>query len=241
MAQQTHQRQAAQTASTVDVPVYTQTGTHSGNASLPASVIDQPFNPDLVHQVVVGMQANARTPLAHTKDRGDVSGGGKKPWPQKGTGNARHGSTRSPIWKGGGVTFGPRNEKDYTKKINRKMRGKALLCTLSQKYRDGEVFFVDELQFEHPKTATAKGMIEALAGATGANRMTSKAKNAVLILTAEYKPTVIKSFSNLPHVAVGELRDTNPVELLQYTYVVIEQPNTAGEFLGSKAASTKRS
>jgi large subunit ribosomal protein L4 len=239
MAQQTQQEQTAQSANTVDVTVYTQQGAQSGAASLPAAVLGQPFNADLVHQVVVGMQANARTPVAHTKDRGDVSGGGKKPWPQKGTGNARHGSTRSPIWKGGGAAFGPRKEKDYTKKINRKMRGKALLCVLSQKFRDGEVFFVDELQFEQPKTATAQEVISSLASATGAERMKTKSKNAVLVLTADYKSSVIKSFSNLPHVAVGELRDTNPVELLQYTYVIIEQPGTAAEFLTSKVAARK--
>src|SRR5207244_4311391 len=111
------------------------------------------WNADLVHQVVTSMQANARTSVAHTKDRGEVRGGGKKPWQQKGTGRARHGSSRSPIWKGGGVAHGPRNEKVYTKRITQQMRQKALLVTLSRKMRDGEIIFVDALEMQAPKSA----------------------------------------------------------------------------------------
>src|SRR6185295_18159161 len=107
---------------------------------------------DLVHQVTTAMQANLRQNRAHTKDRSEVSGGGKKPWNQKGTGQARHGSSRSPIWRHGGITFGPRSTRDYSEKINRKMRIGALLSVLSQKAKDGEIVFIDKFTFSTPKT-----------------------------------------------------------------------------------------
>jgi len=132
--------------------MYTAEGKEKGNIQLPESVFNVPWNGPLMHQVVTSMQDNARTPVAHVKTRGEVRGGGKKPWQQKGTGRARHGSIRSPIWKGGGVTHGPLKEKNYKRKINKKMAVKALAVVLSAKISDKEILILDGLNLQAPKT-----------------------------------------------------------------------------------------
>ncbi len=169
----------------MDAKIYSHEGTEVGKISLPESVFSVVWNADLVHEVVIGMQANARESSAHTKGRGDVRGGGKKPWKQKGTGRARHGSSRSPIWVKGGVSHGPRNEKDYGVKINRKVRAKALACVLSKKLIDGEIILVDSLKFTEPKTAMAKTILGAVANGSGNNTLATKRKNAALV---RYQP-----------------------------------------------------
>src|SRR5882672_10916061 len=135
----------------MESPIYNAQGKKTGTINLPESVFGVFWNDALMHQVVTSMHSNARPNVANTKGRGEVRGGGKKPWQQKGTGRARHGSSRSPIWKGGGVTHGPLSEKNYIKKVNKQMRQKALLVTLSRKYKDGEIIFVDSIETKEPK------------------------------------------------------------------------------------------
>src|SRR3972149_5550000 len=142
--------------------LYNQEGKEVGKLELPEYVFNLPWNADLVHQVSVSMMANIRMPLAHAKTRGEVRGGGKKPWRQKGTGRARHGSSRSPIWVGGGVTHGPRNDKIFDKKVNKKMKAKALYTILSAKYKKGEVLFVDDLSLRAIKTKDARDTLASL-------------------------------------------------------------------------------
>lgn len=170
------------------------------------------------------MQSNARAGTAHTKDRSEVAGGGKKPWRQKGTGRARHGSNRSPIWTGGGVTFGPRNEKDYSKKINKKVRSKAFASALSKKYVDNEIIFVDSLTFTEPKTAAAKAALIALADATSETTLKTKRTNAALLVVPGRDEAVEKSFRNFGNVKVVQVKDVNVLDLLTYKYTIIAAP-----------------
>jgi large subunit ribosomal protein L4 len=221
--------------------ILNQEGKESGKITLPETVFGIEWNPDLVHEVVVSMTSNARDGNAHTKDRGEVRGGGKKPWRQKGTGRARHGSSRSPIWTGGGNTFGPNNEKDYSKKINKKVRAKALASTLSKKHADGEVVFLDQLNFTEPKAAEAKKIISAVAIGSNHADMATKSKNSALFVLSERNEAVEKSFRNFGHVLVAQAKDINPVDLLTYKYVVVTEPAKALETLVSRIGTTSKS
>lgn len=220
----------------LEATVWNAQGTAAGKVSLPAELFGAKWNADLVHQVVVGMQANARETTAHTKFRGEVRGGGKKPWKQKGTGRARHGSRRSPIWVGGGVTHGPRAEKDYSVKINRKMRAAALMTLLSKKYRDGEVIFVDSLSFAEPKTKDAKAVLGAIANGSGEKMLVAKRANAAVIALSKKDVATEKSFRNMNNLVVEEVRNLNPVELATKKYLVIENPEESFKVLSARIA-----
>ena len=135
------------------VKIYNQEGKETETMELPDGVFGLKWNADLVHQVVTGQAANLRRGTAHAKGRSEVRGGGRKPWRQKGTGRARHGSIRSPLWIGGGVTHGPLKEKSYHKKINKKMAKKALFTALSAKARDNEIIILENLKFPEAKTS----------------------------------------------------------------------------------------
>lgn len=221
----------------MDTKVYSQTGKETGKITLPESVFGVKWNGDLVHQVVMAMEANARTPVAHTKGRGEVAGGGKKPWKQKGTGRARHGSSRSPIWVGGGITHGPTKEKVYTQKINKKMRTKALYSVLSAKSRNGEILFVDTILLPAIKTAQARKVLAALSGVKGFETLLKKKTNAALVATSKKDDTVFKSFGNFNNIAIEETRNLNPVDVLRYKYLVIVGPEESISFLSGKTTA----
>lgn len=214
--------------------IYNQTGKETGKITLPESIFGLPWNADLVHQVVVSMQSNKRTTVAHVKDRGAVRGGGKKPWRQKGTGRARHGSSRSPIWVGGGVTHGPSNEKVYARKINKSMRAKALSVVLSRKLKDKEVLFVDSLSFKAPKTKEAKGVLTALAGIKGFEYITKKKTNALFVALPSKDVAIERSFSNFSALSVGELRNLNVLDVVNAKFLVIVNPEESLKMLQSK-------
>lgn len=220
----------------MDTKIFSQDGKESGKISLPESVFGVKWNPDVVHEVVVSMQSNARAGTAHTKDRSEVRGGGRKPWKQKGTGRARHGSRRSPIWTGGGVTFGPRSEKDYSKKINKNVKAKALAITLSKKIADGEMIFVESLSFETPKTADAKTIVKALAKGTGIVELVTKRKNTTLVVLAARDENIEKSFANFGNIEVAQAKDISTVDLLTYKYVVVVNPDASVETLVARAS-----
>lgn len=226
----------------MEAPVYNAQGKKSGSIQLPEGVFGVEWNNSLMHQVVVAMQSNARPPVAHVKTRGEVRGGGKKPWQQKGTGRARHGSIRSPIWRGGGITHGPRNEKNYMRAIPKKMRAKALFMALSRKLRDGEVIFVDSFGIESPKTAAAKKMLALLSKEGGFAKLGTKKRNAALVALSAPSEAVQKSFRNIGSVQAVDVRNLNPVSVLSHSFVVIENPDAAlavFSLRGKKAHSSK--
>jgi large subunit ribosomal protein L4 len=231
-------------ATDFEATIYNQKGVSAGKFSLPESVFGLKWNADLVHQVVTSMLSSQRTPVAHTKNRGDVSGGGKKPWQQKGTGRARHGSTRSPIWVGGGVTHGPRNDKSYDRKVNKKMKAKALFTILSDKYKNSQILFVDDISFAKPKTKDAVTVLSALSKISGYEGLLSKKNNSVILAFSKKDVPTEKSFHNFGSVLVDEVRNLNPVDLMNYKYLIIENPqksllSISGKFSGVKTSATK--
>ncbi len=211
--------------------VYTTDGKQKGTIDLPDTIFAQKWNADLVHQVATSIMSNARAATAHTKDRGEVSGGGKKPWKQKGTGRARHGSSRSPIWVGGGVAHGPRNDKSYTKKINAKMKVKALFTVLSEKLRKGEILFIDSLGTTKTKDA-AQAFLN-LSKVEGFSRLKGKKRTALCTLPEKDEQTT-KSIRNLPQLSFEQLKDLNLVDVLNHKYLVMIAPEKSVELLEKK-------
>ncbi len=208
----------------MDSILYNQKGEEVGKVAIPETLFGVKWNADLVHQVVTSLASTARAGTAHAKTRGEVSGGGKKPWQQKGTGRARHGSIRSPLWVGGGVAHGPRNDKNYDRKVNKKMKRQAFLSALSAKYRDGEVLFVNFFALPEIKTKEARVILGALAKVSDRAGLIKKSANAAYIITPQKERVIEKSFRNIGTVAVGEARNLNIVDLLQYKYLIVTNP-----------------
>ncbi|MEK7148117.1 MAG: 50S ribosomal protein L4 [Patescibacteria group bacterium] len=214
--------------------IYSLEGKKVGNINLPEDVFGVHWNADLVKQVADSLLSSARKNIAHTKNRGEVSGGGKKPWKQKGTGRARHGSTRSPIWVGGGVAHGPRNEKNYDRKVSKKMKVKALYTILSRKLKDGEVLFVDSFALSEPKTKRAIGSLNSLSSVKGFENIFKKRNNALAIATADKNKETERAFSNLSNIHVLETRNLDPITLLNYKYLVVENPEKSVKILAKE-------
>jgi len=211
----------------MNTEIYSTEGKKVGEISLPKEVFGLGSNNDLVKQVADSLLSSKRKPVAHTKTRGEVRGGGKKPWKQKGTGRARHGSTRSPIWVGGGVTGGPRNDKNFDRKVSKKMRIKALYTILSEKFKDGEILFVDSINLSEPKTKNAISSLNTLSSVKGFEKIFAKKRNATTIALGTKNKETERAFENLSNVEVIESRNIDPLTLLQYKYLVIENPEVS--------------
>src|SRR3989344_5779405 len=222
------------TSNGASAKVYNQQGKEVGVVALSEKVFGARWNADLVHQVVVSMQANARPTVAHTKNRGEVRGGGRKPWQQKGTGRGRHGSIRSPLWRGGGITFGPRAEKSYKKKINKKMRTKALLVALSEKLRRGHVFFVDKIEMEEIKTKKATQVLHSLGKIPRLEKFAESKKRQTCITHFGQDKILEKSFGNIPSVYLTNFKDINPSKVLICKNIIITKPEDSLGFLKTK-------
>lgn len=200
------------------VKLYNQQAKETGTVDLPDSVFGLKWNADLVHQVVTSQASNLRRGTAHAKGRSEVRGGGKKPWRQKGTGRARHGSIRSPLWKGGGVTHGPLKEKNYKKKINKKMGKRALYTVLSAKARDNEIIVLDELRFEAPKTKLGAKLFKNLSKIKEFKNLIKG--NGVLIALSGKNEMARRALRNLPYVGIEDVKNLNGHGVLQYKYTL---------------------
>lgn len=199
------------------VPIYNIQGKEVGQTTLPKEIFEVPLKKDLVHQVAVAQMANKRQALAHTKIRSEVSGGGKKPWRQKGTGRARHGSIRSPLWVGGGVTFGPRKDQNFKQKINKKMRRKALFMALSEKARRDQLVVLEALSMEKPKTKEFKAILQALPLKEGSS----------LLVLPKKEESVFLSARNLPKVRTMVAAQINLLDVLSQKYLLMPEESIA--------------
>lgn len=210
------------------VKYYNQDAEELGDFDLDEHIFGLAWNADLVHQTIFSMRSNQRAGTAHAKDRGEVRGGGKKPWRQKGTGKARHGSSRSPIWVGGGVTHGPTKEKNYKKKINKKAKKKALFVGLSQKLRDNEILFFDEINLNNIKTKRAVEIINKVRDKIEGFSKFGDKGGKILICVDDNDKNSILSFRNLVSAEVKEARNLNILDLLSNKYIVLTKKSVSG-------------
>lgn len=182
---------------------------------------------NVLHQVVVGYLANARQSNAHTKTRGEISGGGRKPWKQKGTGRARAGSSRSPLWIGGGITFGPRSDANHSKKLPVKLRRLALSMALSTKVNDQKLILVPDLKLTAPKTKLAVALLSKLAPSA----------KSLLLVVDKMDLTLRQAVQNLPSTAITQAKDLNAHDVLNFDTIIITEPavQLVDQLFGQKA------
>ena len=197
----------------LSVPVYNLEGKEAKKVKLKGKFLAIEFNSALVHQVASSFRNNKRMPTAHTKTRSEVRGGGKKPWRQNGTGRARAGSIRSPLWRGGGITFGPRNIRNYKSKINKGAGKLALAMVIKSKAEDGELKIVESLAINNSKT---KELAKTLAN-LGITR------ESVLMITAERSANLLRAGKNLPKLKIKQAKEVNALDLLNHRYAIIEE------------------
>lgn len=193
--------------------MYNQQGEKIEQIALKKEMFETPLNADLVYQVAVSQMSNKRRAIAHTKHRGEVSGGGRKPWAQKGTGRARQGSIRSPLWRHGGVAFGPRNSRVFTKKINQKMRKAALSQIFSEKARQNLLFILEPPVLQTPKTKELAKIFE---------KIVPERKTALFVVAASDKALILAA-RNISFVQPKIVSDVNVLDLLQSKYVVMSK------------------
>lgn len=189
-----------------------------GTTELPAGVFGVRWNPKLVQQILLAHFANLRKPWAHAKGRGEVRGGGKKPWRQKGTGRARHGSIRSPLWRGGGKAHGPNKERDYSQKINKKMNRAAIFSVLSKKLHDGEIKIFNDFNFEAPKTKFAATALRQIL-----NFKKQPLKYDVVIIPNMENKSVYRTVRNLPKAKTLSPLSLNVADLMNFKNILLDK------------------
>ncbi len=185
------------------------------------SILDVPFKADLVHQVVRGHLARSRRKVARTKDRSEVAGSNSKPWPQKGVGRARHGSRQSPIWVGGGVTFGPRPAKKFTRRLPEKMRRRALLSVLSQKNRGEELAVVEDLQLQEVKTKALFRVLREFCEKVFNVSPADFSSTSIAVVVVDSDTSIFQAGRNIPNVRSIPVDSLNTIHVLKYKYFII--------------------
>lgn len=199
--------------------IYNQAGSPVGEYELNDKVFGLSVNESLLHQAVVTQMANMRKVIAHTKTRDEVSGSGKKPWKQKGTGRARIGSVRSPLWRSGGIVFGPSKDRNFKMELNKKMGRQAMLMALSDKVASHQLALLDKLEMVEFKTKNADAMLKTLAKAVWQSEET--AKKSTLIINAGNDDKAKYSLRNLKHVKLMNLDNINIVDLLGHENLIL--------------------
>lgn len=194
-------------------------GSSKDKIDIPDEIVKQEVNINLLHMEVKRFLASARAGTSKTKGRSEVSGGGKKPWRQKGTGNARAGSIRSPLWKGGGIVFGP-VPRDYNFKLNKKVIRKSKIMALSDKFNDGKFMVVADFNFEKPSTKSASAVLDNL----------KIGKSKVLVVLESLDGNELLSFRNMPNVLLTTYRTMNTYEILVSDFILFTK-NSLEKFL----------
>lgn len=195
------------------VSLYNTTGAKVGSLTLEASLFDVKMSPALIHEAVVAQQANSREAIAHTKTRGEVAGSSKRPWKQKGTGRARHGSTKSPIWVGGGISFGPRNDRNFSLKINKRAKRKALAMVLSEKVATDRFVTLEAFDLKDGKTKELAMILK--------NLPISKKKTLIILPPAQ--KDVATAAKNMKGIETMPANTLNVVDLLKADVVLISK------------------
>lgn len=227
-----------------EVKVYNQEGKEVGKEKLNPAVFDVEVKPIVVQQVVVAIQANARQVIASTKDRSEVRGGGRKPWRQKGTGRARHGSIRSPLWRGGGVTFGPTTQRNFSLKVNKKVKRKVLFMSLSDKATNQKIILLDKIELPEIKTKKFFSILQNLKlrpkkekkvtvaklakkekekdKSEKKEKKTKKTKEKSILLVLPAKDEkIIKSARNISRLKVLNANNLNVLDILGHHYLLM--------------------
>lgn len=193
-------------------PLYNQDGEKKGDLSLAKHIFEAKPSEALAHMYLVYEQANGRMPIAHTLTKGDVRGGGKKPFQQKGTGRARQGSIRNPHYKGGGVAFGPKNVQNYEKMMSKRMRRQALFSILSVKAKDGQIIGLDKFEISNPSTKDFAKFMSAI-----------KLERNLLVVLNRAEEILKKSARNIENAKVIQSGYLNPMDLMKYETVLFTE------------------
>jgi len=200
------------------IKIYNQTAEEVNDLELAENIFAVPVNTELLHQAIVAQNNNSRQVLAHTKTRSEVAGGGKKPWKQKGTGRARVGSSRSPIWIGGGVTFGPRKDRNFKQKINQKMKQRAMFIALSDRFESKTLAVINEIKLSEYKTKAISNILT-----TFEKKIFSTDRRSLLIISDGKDEMLKYSIRNLQNTKLINLDNINLLDIVNHRNLIMTE------------------